>query len=219
MHDDVSLARPYRGLIALVMGIAVAAFFGFRETYWGLPQFTTTGWQVHFHVATLVLWLALLVAQGSLAYTGRFEAHRRIGRLSYALIPVIVPGFMFVADFGQRRHKDPQLLGPILLDGGLFLLLYAMAIVKRKKPTQHARYMMLTPVAFMNPTLGRAITPAVSVPAQLALLLGLFIAAKVRQQPWQPYAVALSGWVLLTLLLALMSLLHIDQWVWEQIWG
>lgn len=31
--------------------------------------------------------------------------------------------------------------------------------------------MMLTPVAFMNPTLGRAIAPEVSLPVQLLLLI------------------------------------------------
>ena len=217
--DKVSLARPYLGIIALVVAIVVAAAVGFRPTYFGLPQFTSTGWQVHFHVATVVLWLAMLVAQGWLASTGRIDGHRRIGRVSYVLVPVIVLGFVLVMDFGQRRHADPQLLGLVVFDGGFFLFLYAMAIVRRRKTAQHARYMMLTPVAFMNPTLGRAITPAVSVPLQLVLLLGLLIVAKARKKPWQPYAVALVGWVLLTVLLGLIGALHIDQWVWEKVWG
>lgn len=219
MHDRVALTRPYHGLIALVTVIVVAAYFGFRETYWGLPQFTTTGWQIHVHVGTVFLWLAMLVTQGVLASRGRIDAHKRVGRLSYGLVPLIVVGFALAIDFGQRRHKDVELIGPILFDGGLFLFLYTMAIVKRRNTPHHARYMMLTPVAFMNPTLGRAITPAASVPAQFVLLLGLLIVAKVRKQTWQPYAVALAGYVLLTLALPLISVTGLDAWLWERIWG
>jgi hypothetical protein len=221
MQDQGSFTRPYRGLIALVIMIAVLSYFGFHASYWNVPRFTGTGWQVHFHVGTLVIWLGMLIAQGWLAYKGRINEHKRIGRLSYFLVPIIVLGFLLITDFGQRRHKEPALIGATIFDAGLFLLFYTMAIVKRKKTEQHARYMMLTPVAFMNPTLGRAISPEVSLPVQLVLLLVLFIVAKVRKRPWQPFAVALVGYFLLLLLIVWISFIQpeITNWIWETIWG
>lgn len=221
MQDQGSFTRSYRGLIALVIMIAVLSYFGFKASYWNVPQFMGTGWQVHFHVGTLVIWLGVLIAQGRLAYKGRISEHKRIGRLAYVLVPIIVLGFVLVTDFGQRRHKEPALIGATIFDAGLFLLFYTMAILKRKKTEQHARYMMLTPVAFMNPTLGRAISPEVSLPVQLVLLLVLFIVAKVRKRPWQPFAVALVGYVLLLLVIVWISFVQpgIMNWIWEAIWG
>jgi hypothetical protein len=72
-----------------------------------LPSFEGTAWQVHVHVVTITFWLAMLAAQGWLAQKGKMEAHHRLGRLSYLLVPVIVAGFVLVTDYGQRRHKEP----------------------------------------------------------------------------------------------------------------
>lgn len=222
MQGTKPWSKPYRFALVATAGILVLSYFGFRTSYWTLfPEVDATGWQVHFHVLTIVLWLGMLVAQARLAYVGRIDAHKRIGRWSYVLVPIILIGFVLVTDFGQRRHKEAALLGATLFDAGLFLLCYGMAILRRRNSTEHSRYMMLTPVAFLNPALGRAIAPEVSVPVQLVLLLTILIVARVRKQPWMPYAVVLAGWFALMLVVIFISVIQpgIMEGLWEMIWG
>lgn len=187
-----------RVIFALVAAVLVSSAVGFYPSYIRqFPTFATSGWQVHFHIATVLGWLALLIAQATLAGTGRIERHRALGRLSYALVPLIVLGFVLVAWFGQRRNPNPALLGATFFDGGLFLLFYVLAILKRRRPNDHGRYMLLTGVTFINPSLGRAVAPQLSVPLEFALIVGLLIAARRRGERWQPYAVGAIAYVVL----------------------
>jgi hypothetical protein len=168
-----------RWIPGLVGALVVAATIGFWPGYFRhFPRFENSGWQIHFHLATVVAWLVALVAQGALAARGRLELHRRVGRLSYVLVPLVVTGFVLVAEFGQRRHREPALLGATVLDGSLFVGFYVLAILRRRNALVHGRYMLLTAVAFVDPTLGRAIDPRVALP--LLVVLVVFIVLKTR---------------------------------------
>jgi hypothetical protein len=186
------------GILALVGTLLVASAVGFYPGYFSqFPGFARSGWQVHFHLLTILAWLGLLVAQASLAATGRIAGHRALGRLSYALVPLIVLGFVLVTRFGQQRHAEPALIGAAFFDGGLFLLFYLLAIANRRNTAHHSRYMALTAVAFINPPLGRAIAPQVSVPLEFLVIVALLIAAKRRRQPWRPFLVGAVAYIVL----------------------
>lgn len=150
----------------------VVAAIGFWPGYFShFPRFANSGWQVHFHLATIVAWLGALVVQGALAARGRLDLHRRIGRWSYALVPLVVAGFVLVTDFGQRRHREPALVAATILDGSLFVAFYVLAIVRRRNAILHGRYMLLTAASFIDPALGRAVDPRVALPFELALII------------------------------------------------
>lgn len=174
MRTFESLGR--RWIPAFVGVLVFVSLIGFWPGYFShFPGFASSGWPVHFHLATIVAWLGMLVAQGALAARGRLELHRRIGRLSYALVPLVIAGFVLVTDFGQRRHPEPALIGATILDGSLFVVFYVLAIVHRKKAILHGRYMLLTAVAFVDPALGRATDPRVALPVMLALIIVIIV--------------------------------------------
>lgn len=222
MERSSPLAKTHRGIVLLVIALVPLSYFGFRESYWQhFPRFTGVAWEVHFHLFTITAWLAMLVSQAWLAVKGRIAQHKRIGRLSYLLVPLIVIGFVLVTNYGQLRHKEPALLGASFFDGGAFLVFYALAIAYRRNTAYHARYMMLTAVPFINPTLGRAVAPEVSTTVELALIIALLIAARMRRTAWQPYAVALLTLIALTLVIVYISVIEpgIIEGLWEAIWG
>jgi hypothetical protein len=65
---------------AAVLVLAMAAFF---PTYFGLfPGFTGTSAAVHFHVATMLGWIALGIAQPILIHHRRSALHRKLGWLT-----------------------------------------------------------------------------------------------------------------------------------------
>ncbi len=216
------MGRSFRGILLLVVALVPMSYLGFRASYWDhFPTFLGVGWEVHFHLLTIVCWLAMLVAQAWLAMKGRIAQHKRIGRLSYLLVPLIVIGFGLVTNYGQLRFEQPDLLGATLFDGGAFLAFYALAIAYRGNTAYHSRYMMLTAMPFINPTLGRAIAPEVSTVVEMALIITLLIVARMRRTAWQPYLVALGVLIGLTLLIVYISVLDpsIIQALWNAIWS
>lgn len=216
------MERPSRGILLLVIALVPLSYLGFRASYWDrFPAFLGVAWEVHVHLVTVVCWLAMLVAQARLATTGRIARHTRIGRLSYLLAPLIVLGFVLVTNYGQLRHRQPDLLGAALFDGGAFVAFYALAIWHRRTTAYHSRYMMLTAVPFINPTLGRAVAPEVSTTAEFLLVVALLIAARVRRTAWQPYLVALLVMLGLTAIIVYVSVVEptIIEGIWHAIWG
>lgn len=216
------MVRSYRGILLLVVALLPLSYFGFRASYWDhFPSFLGVGWEVHFHLLSIACWLAILVAQAWLAVKGRIEQHKGIGRLSYFLVPIIIIGFGLVTNYGQLRQKQPDLLGATLFDGFAFIAFYILAIAYRRNTAYHSRYMMLTAVPFINPTLGRAVAPEVSTTVELVLIIALLIAARARKTTWQPYVVALLTLITLTLVIVYISVIQpgIIEDLWDAIWG
>src|SRR5688572_5490543 len=112
---------------ALVLVLAGAAFF---PTYFGrFPAFEGTSFTVHFHVATVVAWIALGIAQPILIARGRVELHRQVGRLVYALLPLIAVGFALVLREGQLRHGQSELIVATAFDAAMFFFLVTMGLL------------------------------------------------------------------------------------------
>jgi hypothetical protein len=191
---------------ATVLVLALAAFF---PTYFGrFPRFLGTSTAVHFHAVTMLAWLALTMAQPILIRRRRFEVHRRLGQLTYALLPLLAVGFWLVMRDGQLRHQQPDLILATAFDAFLFFFLVGMGLFYRKRRAYHGRFMMLSLVPFLNPTLGRLISPAVSVPFELVLLIALLVRARRRREDSRPYVVALAAFLglLVMLVVAMVAL-------------
>ncbi|QNA45432.1 hypothetical protein [Lacibacter sediminis] len=206
----------------LVIALLFISFLGFRKTYFNLfPAFTGTSWVIHFHVASILSWLALLFTQAFLAKSGRLELHQKIGKLSYILVPVILTGFILVTNHGQLKHKEPGLVAATFFDGSLFVLFYLLAILNRKNVNYHAPYMMLSAVPFINPGLGRFISPEVSLPIEFLLILTLLLTAYFKKKTFRPYLVALGSFIGLLLIVVYVSLINpkIIELIWTAIWG
>jgi len=213
---------PSAGVFMLTAGLVLASAVGFYAPYFSrLPRFEGSGWQVHVHVLTVGAWLGMLCVQAWLGRANRYAAHRRLGRVSYLLVPLVILSFGLVADFGQRRQKQPDLLGAAFFDGSLFLACYLLAMISRRNRGYHSRYMMLTAVAMMNAPLGRAVSPEFSVTLQVVLILGLLVAARIRGTVWQPYAVAAAVYISLLAVVLTATVLYpqLMATLWMAFWG
>ena len=198
-----------------VLVLALAAFF---PTYFGgFPGFQGTSPSVHLHVATMIAWLALAIAQPILIHRRRFQLHRQVGRVSYALLPVLAAGFWLVMRDGQLRQKQPDLILATAFDAFLFFFLVGMGLFYRKRRAYHGRFMMLSLVPFINPTLGRLISPAVSIPFELLLLIALLARARRRREDIRPYAVALTAFMVLlaALVVVMVAFPKVPQVLWR----
>jgi hypothetical protein len=116
----------------------------------------------HAHGIAMTLWCAMLVAQAWLIRTGRRPLHRRLGRLSFVLVPLMV---LATIDFLRFRLQGIGTPGPVefyfmaLVLNALaaFLVIYALALAWRRTPPVHARFILCTIFPLFTPVTDRLI--------------------------------------------------------------
>ena len=116
----------------------------------------------HAHGLAMTAWLVLLIAQALLIRAGNRALHRRLGLLSYLLVPIIVVVTLRFVHYTVREV-------PELGDYGLFFLalvvftlvtfvtLFALAMLYRTQPAVHARFMVSTLFPLFPPVTDRLI--------------------------------------------------------------
>jgi uncharacterized membrane protein len=175
--------------MALLLAATVPAFW---PSYFAAPPFEADFLHVHLHGVAMFAWMALLLAQSALIRAGRRELHRALGKVSYLLVPVIVASTLLLAHYRLRQGPpSADLLYFFCVQLGLmiaFVYAYLMAIIHRRAPALHMRYMAGTAIAVVDPILARllAIYLGVNPPAMqvvtYALVLGLLAALAWRER-------------------------------------
>jgi len=158
IKPDAALYRSsalYVGAFFLLMLVA------FWPSYFSRP-FTQPDIRFHLHGIALTLWFMLLLAQAYLIRAKRHRLHRKLGKLSYLLVPFVVIATVELVHF---RLKPAPFLGGVelyflslvLVALVVFLALYGLAMVYRRDPATHARFMVCTVFPFVTPVTDRII--------------------------------------------------------------
>jgi hypothetical protein len=144
--------------IALLAG----AFAAFWPRYLSRPPGEIDAY-THVHAFTMLVWSCLLIAQPFLIRAQRRSLHRALGVLSYGVVPVLLGASLLLAhsrframDEGTFHTEAPNLYLP-LSALVLFGLAYGSAVLYRKAPAIHARFMICTALTFIDPVVGRII--------------------------------------------------------------
>lgn len=103
------------------------------------------------------------------------------------------------------RGEYKGLLFPVM-DIILMTTFYLMAIRNKKKISLHMRYMIAIPLVFLSPTMGRILGQNISNPnldpnhvlygSINLLLVALIIWDKSNGKKYQPYVIALAGFII-----------------------
>jgi hypothetical protein len=138
----------YRNSILLFAIVSAVIVWGFWPSYYAHP------WQLpsaryHVHGVLMTAWLVMLLAQAYLIRSNRRSAHRALGKASFVLAPLIVFMFVIMIHANVAAHRVPDAVQPnflfyVLGAAFLFALFYALAILYRKTPATHARFMVCT---------------------------------------------------------------------------
>jgi len=136
------------------------ALIGFWESYFSI-LFSDINIYKHFHAITMLLWIGMLIMQPFLIKYKKISLHKYIGKFSYSLVPAIVISLILLAhsqitihDFGitYSRLYILFLQFSLLL---IFIISYVLAIIYRKTPYLHARYMICTSLTLIDPAVAR----------------------------------------------------------------
>src|ERR1043165_9781557 len=80
-------SKIYVGLSLLISAIVAA---GFSPSFYGtFVEGASHPWIIHVHAAVYVGWLALLIAQATLAARGQIAVHRKVGNFGIAYGAVV----------------------------------------------------------------------------------------------------------------------------------
>jgi hypothetical protein len=154
--------------VLLVLAVSV---LGFWKPYFS--RLTAAQGLAHLHALMMLAWIGMLVAQPMLIRMRRLAWHRRVGKASYAVVPLMIVSALMLAQ--SRMHAaPPQMLHVqqfILYLGVaasfLFVVIWGLGIRYRRDTALHARFMVATALTLVDPSLARVMifwVPAVPPP-------------------------------------------------------
>ena len=119
-------------------------------------------YRMHMHGMALILWCLMLISQSYLIHSNKRALHRQIGKLSYALVPIML--FSTIDLLRYKLHSVPTLqtmdyffVALVVNALIVFIILYGLAIYNRKQSGLHARFMLCTIFPFFTPATDRII--------------------------------------------------------------
>jgi len=150
------MEKKYRYLGYFMMLLIPLVFLGFYFTYFkSIPSFPENiDIYDHLHAALASAWILLLIVQPLLASRRKYEWHRKLGRFSYILFPLLILSFIPNEIQMVREGRTKELFYP----GGdqvVLISLYVLAILNKKHTPAHMRYMIGAALVFLGPTFGR----------------------------------------------------------------
>lgn len=133
---------------------------GFWLTYF-VKILDMESYRMHVHGVMLLLWCAMLIVQPYLIRKRRYAMHKRVGKFSYLLVPIILITTLDLFYFRLRNSllgaEDLAFVALVVNALVVFLILYGLAIYNRSRPTIHARYMICTVFPMFTPVTDRII--------------------------------------------------------------
>jgi hypothetical protein len=170
MRKSVSL-YPNAGwwFLLLIPLVAVAFYPNYFAVF-----FQPAASIIHIHFALMAVWVAVLIAQPFLFRYKKLSLHRKIGRATYVLVPLLLASTFLMIRFTYYRFlASPQAtaitnradllktaatyMTITFLYFGLLALFYTLAIINRRKAAVHARYMVATALTLLGPTVDRIV--------------------------------------------------------------
>jgi uncharacterized membrane protein YozB (DUF420 family) len=156
--------RFYTGM---ALAILMTVFVGFARSFFLRPLFPN--WPspsetiFYIHGTVFSTWIALLLVQASLVAGGRTDLHRRVGPFGVALAAIMVVLGVFAALIAARRPTGfvdvpvppLQFLAVPIFDIVLFALFVGMAVVRRRDPQSHKRWMLLATINLVTAAVAR----------------------------------------------------------------
>ena len=151
---------------------------GFARTFFLRPWFQEWA-QAHgatepfflLHGVVFVAWFALLFVQTSLIATGRVNVHRRLGwlgaGLSVLMVTVGIIGALIAAGRPTGFIDIPvpplQCLTVPIANSLLFGAFFVFAIIKRRKPQSHKRFILIATIFLLEAAVARWPFPFMTV--------------------------------------------------------
>ena len=129
----------------------------------------------HFHTISSILWVLLLIAQPMLIRSKKYVLHKKIGKLSYGLFPIVFISIVLLVH--HANSPDSENLATRVWISFTSLLVfsfgYAIAIIFKKSIPIHSRGMMVAGIALLDPVMVRLFVNVIDIPRPIGFFLGI----------------------------------------------
>jgi hypothetical protein len=160
---------------------------------------------VHLHAFIASVWVLTLIVQPFLIFNKKIALHRKVGKLSYIVFPLLILSFIPQVIKIIRTENIANLFFP-LGDGVLLIGFYSLAIYNRKQRSKHMRYMIAGALVLLGPTVGRIgpnllgwselFTQNVQYGIIYSILISLTLYDIRNKRSYFPYLVAITGFMM-----------------------
>ncbi len=183
------LSAERRFFLTASVAMAAVVFVGFARSFFLHPLFPDHPRPPEdffmLHGAVFAAWFVLLVVQASLVTTGRLAVHRQLGVLGCVLAAAMVVLGMRAGLVAAHRATGfvgvpiPALVFLVvpLAEIVLFSVLFVLAIVNRREPQRHKRFMLIASASLLSAAFARWPVVGAFGPAAFFGLADLFIVA------------------------------------------
>ncbi len=139
----------------------IAGGFGYDMATVASANPFTYRWYTHVHAVAFSAWLILLVSQVALVRLGNTALHRRVGRIGFVLVPILlVAGPLVAILHSTNSPPDPIWLAFMATQFTNVTGCVALAtagLLLRRDPASHKRLMLMSTIAITEPGFGRVI--------------------------------------------------------------
>lgn len=150
--------------VVFALAIAALVLTGFGRTFF-LPLARRTfsaPWFVYVHGALFLTWIVLLLSQSALVVRRRTRAHLRVGRVAFAIVPLMVGSGVVVAIWSSARDLSRgggdgvvATFGGELMDMLVFGTLATAGLLTRRYAQWHKRLIVLATLGVLGAAVGR----------------------------------------------------------------
>ena len=199
--------KTYRYLGYYLLLLIPLIFAGFYKSYFQpFPNFRPSiNMFVHLHAFIASVWVLTLIVQPFLIFNKKIALHRKVGKLSYIVFPLLILSFIPQVIKIIRTENIANLFFP-LGDGVLLIGFYSLAIYNRKQRSKHMRYMIAGALVLLGPTVGRIgpnllgwselFTQNVQYGIIYSILISLTLYDIRNKRSYFPYLVAITGFMM-----------------------
>ncbi len=199
--------KSYRFLGYFLLLLIPLIFAGFYKSYFEpFPNFNENiNAFTHLHAFIAFVWVLLLIVQPFLIFNKKIAIHRKVGKLSYFIFPLLILSFIPQIIKIVRTEDIANLFFP-LADGTLLIVFYSLAIYNRKTSSKHMRYMIALALVLLGPTVGRIgpgllgwtdfFTQNVQYGIIYSILISLIFYDIKNKRNFRPYLIAIPGFIL-----------------------
>lgn len=208
-------------LVTFFVVVVIISLSGFFNSYIRfLPATGKFPLIIHVHFIAFLFWFLLLIMQPLLVSRKNYRLHRKLGKLSYLIAPVLVITMLLLV--GNRLHRAwPEsekeaatvlLVG--LLDIILFSVCYIIAMKNRHNVRWHVAFLIGATLVIFNPGLsrllnqlqeGRGLLAAVVMPYFIPLLIIMIEKIKYKRPVFKsPYLLFIALWSVEVLLFVIL---------------
>lgn len=155
------MEKKYNTLVILFIAIMFISLAGFYRSYFQyFPAFKNITAFTHVHFIIFLGWFIMLIWQPILIKKKNLALHRKIGRVSYFLAPVMVISILVMVklnianNLSISQEQAAIAAAGAVLDAIFFSVFYVMSMVNKHKIRRHVAFLTGASLIVLNPGLG-----------------------------------------------------------------